>query len=171
MEIVAYPEPILKEKAEPVRNIDQDIQDLIDTMGELMYGAAGIGLAANQVGVAKQVFVFDLDYREKGKSLNVLINPVVVLAEDRIEFEEGCLSVPDFLAKTTRRKYLKVKGLDRDGKPIDIETEGVLSVCIQHEIDHLNGTLILDHVSRLKRNLYKKKIAKLMKRDREIGNG
>jgi peptide deformylase len=167
MEIVAYPDPILREKAEPVCNIDQDIQDIIEIMGELMYGASGIGLAANQVGIAKQIFVFDLDYRDKGKNLSALINPTIVLAEDRIEFEEGCLSVPDFLAKTTRRGYIKVTGLDRKGKPIDIEAEGLLAVCIQHEIDHLNGTLILDHVSRLKRNLYTKKIAKLMKRERD----
>jgi peptide deformylase len=165
MEIVAYPDPILREKAEPVCNIDQDIQDLIEIMGELMYGASGIGLAANQVGVAKQIFVFDLDYREKGRNLNALINPTIVLAEDRLEFEERCLSVPDFLAKTTRRKRIKVTGLDRKGKPIDMEAEDLLAVCIQHEIDHLNGTLILDHVSRLKRNLYTKRIAKLMKRD------
>jgi peptide deformylase len=165
MDIVAYPDPILKKKAEPVHDIDQDIRDLIEAMGELMYGASGIGLAANQVGVAKQVFVFDLNYREQGRSLNVLINPTIVLAEQSIEFEEGCLSVPDFLAKTTRRKYLKVRGLDKEGKPIDIEAEGLLAICIQHEIDHLNGTLILDHVSRLKRNLYTKRIAKLMKKD------
>jgi peptide deformylase len=167
MEIVAYPDPILREKAEPVCNIDQDIQDIIEIMGELMYGASGIGLAANQVGIAKQIFVFDLDYRDKGKNLSALINPTIVLAEDRIEFEEGCLSVPDFLAKTTRKGYIKVTGLDRKGKPIDMEAEGLLAVCIQHEIDHLNGTLILDHVSRLKRNLYTKKIAKLMKRERD----
>jgi peptide deformylase len=165
MDIVAYPDPILREKAEPVHSIDQDIQDLIEIMGELMYGASGIGLAANQAGVAKQVFVFDLDYREKGRNLNVLINPTIILAEDTIDFEEGCLSVPDFLAKTSRRRYIKVTGLDRNGKPIDIEAEGLLAVCIQHEIDHLNGTLILDHVSRLKRNLYTKRIAKMMKRD------
>jgi len=167
MEIVAYPDPILREKAEPVYNIDQDTLDLIEIMGELMYGASGIGLAANQVGVAKQIFVFDLDYREKGRNLNALINPTIVLAEDRIEFEEGCLSVPDFLAKTTRRKYIKVTGIDKKGKPIDREAEGLLAVCIQHEIDHLNGTLILDHVSSLKRNLYTKRIAKLMRRDRD----
>ena len=165
MEIVTYPDPILKKKAEPVDHIDQEIQDLIESMGELMYGSSGIGLAANQAGIAKQVFVFDLHYRERGRDLNVLINPTIVLAEDRIEFEEGCLSVPDFLAKTTRRKYLKVKGLDRNGKPIDIEAEDLLAICIQHEIDHLNGTLILDHVSQLKRNLYKRRIRKLMKRD------
>jgi len=167
MDIVTYPDSILEEKAEPVHNIDQEIQDLIETMGELMYGASGIGLAANQVGVAKQIFVFDLNYREKGRRLNAVINPVIVSGEDRIEFEEGCLSVPDFLAKTTRKRYLKVTGLDRKGGPLDIEAEGLLSVCIQHEVDHLNGTLILDHVSRLKRNLYKKKIAKLMKRERD----
>jgi peptide deformylase len=164
MEIVVYPDPILKKKAEPVRHIDQDIQDLIETMGELMYGASGIGLAANQVGVSKQVFVFDLDYREKGKNLNVLINPTIVLAEETIEYEEGCLSVPDFQAKTTRRKHLKVNGIDGHGKPIDIEAEDLLAICIQHEIDHLNGTLILDYVSHLKRNLYKRRIEKLMKR-------
>lgn len=112
MEIVTYPDSILEKKAEPVDHIDRDIQDLIENMGELMYSASGIGLAANQAGVAKQVFVYDLHYREKGRNLNVLINPTIVLAEDTIEFEEGCLSVPDFLAKTTRRKYLKVKGLD-----------------------------------------------------------
>ena len=166
MEIVTYPDPILKKKAEPVDHIDQDMQDLIESMGELMYGSSGIGLAANQAGVAKQVFVFDLDYREKGRNLNVLINPTIVLAEEKIEPEEGCLSVPDFLAKTTRRRYLKVKGLDGNGKPIDIEAEDLLAICIQHEIDHLNGTLILDHVSHLKRNLYKRRIEKLMKRDR-----
>jgi peptide deformylase len=165
MEIVAFPDPILKEEAEPVRTIDQEIQDLIETMGELMYGASGIGLAANQVGIAKRIFVYDLDYREKGRNLNVLINPTIILAEDSIEFEEGCLSVPDFLAKTARNKYVKATGLDRNGNPLDIEAEGLLAVCIQHEIDHLNGTLILDHVSRLKRNLYKKRIAKLMKKD------
>jgi len=166
MDIVAYPDPILKEEAEPIRNIDQDIQDLIGIMGELMYSASGIGLAANQVGIAKRMFVYDLDYREKGRNLNVVINPTIVLAEDRIDFEEGCLSVPDFLAKTARSKHVKAKGLDQNGNPIDIEAEGLLAVCIQHEIDHLNGTLILDHVSRLKRNLYKKRIAKLMKKDK-----
>ncbi|MFW6115026.1 MAG: peptide deformylase [Thermodesulfobacteriota bacterium] len=166
MDIVVYPDPILKEEAEPVLDIDQDIQDLITVMGELMYSASGIGLAANQVGIAKRIFVYDLDYREKGRHLKVMINPSIVLAEDRIDFEEGCLSVPDFLAKTARSKYVKAEGLDSNGNPLDIEAEGLLAVCIQHEIDHLNGTLILDHASRLKRNLYKKRIAKLKKKDR-----
>jgi peptide deformylase len=166
MKIYTYPDPILKKQAEPVVTIDDEIQNLVDNMGKVMYEAPGIGLAANQVGVAKRVIVFDIDYREKGRDLNVLINPSIVLAEDKTEFEEGCLSVPDFQDKITRKKYIKVKGVDRHGKPIDIEAEDLLAICIQHEIDHLNGKLILDHVSHLKRDLYKKKIEKLMKKGR-----
>jgi len=164
MEIVTYPDPILKKKAGPVDNIDGNIHNLIDNMSKLMYRASGIGLAANQVGVAKRVIIFDINYKEKGKDLTVLINPTIVLAEDRVVFEEGCLSIPDFQDKITRKKYLKVKGVDRNGKPIDIEAEDLTAICIQHEIDHLDGTLILDHVSYLKRNLYKRKAEKLMKR-------
>ena len=164
MKICTYPDPILMKEAEPVLNIDQDIQDLIDGMITVMYEASGIGLAANQVGVAKRVITFDVDYREKGKNPNILINPTIVLAEDTVEFEEGCLSVPDFLEKITRNKYLKVQGLDRHGKPIDMEAQGLLAICLQHEIDHLNGKLILHHVSHLKRTLYKKKAEKLMKK-------
>ncbi len=164
MDIRTYPDPILKKKAEPVVNIDGGIQGLIDTMITLMYRAWGIGLAANQVGVAKRVIVFDTDYGERGKNLTVLINPTIVLAEDKVVFEEGCLSLPDFQGRITRKKYLKVTGLDRHGKPVDIDAEGLPAICIQHEIDHLNGTLILDHVSHLKRNLYKRRVEKLMKK-------
>ena len=164
MNIRTYPDPILKKMAQPVVNIDGDIQDLIDDMSKLMYQASGIGLAANQVGVAKRVIIFDMNYKEKGEDLTVLINPTIVLAEDEVLFEEGCLSVPAFLGKITRKKHLKVQGLDRRGKIIDIDAEDLMAICIQHEIDHLNGTLILDHVSHLKRNLYKRKTEKLMKK-------
>jgi peptide deformylase len=164
MEILTYPDTILKKMADPVDNIDGNIHNLIDNMSKLMYRASGIGLAANQVGVAKRVIIFDINYKEKGKDLTVLVNPTIVLAEDRVVFEEGCLSIPDFQDKITRKKYLKVKGVDRNGKPIDIEAEDLTAICIQHEIDHLDGTLILDHVSYLKRNLYKRKVEKLMKR-------
>lgn len=164
MKIRTYPDPILMKEAEPVLNIDQDIQDLIDDMSTVMYEASGIGLAANQVGVPKRVIVFDVNCREKGKNLTILINPTIVLAEDPVEFEEGCLSVPDFLEKVTRNKHVKVTGLDRHGKPIDIEAQDLLAICLQHEIDHLNGKLILDHVSHLKRTLYKRKVEKLMKK-------
>ena len=166
MQIITYPDRILKKKAEPVINVNGDIQGLIDSMSTLMYQASGIGLAANQVGVAKRVIIFDIDHKEKGKDLTVLINPTIVLAEDKIVSEEGCLSVPDFNSEITRKKHLKVHGVDRHGKPIDIEAEDLLAICIQHEINHIDGTLILDHVSHLKRNLYKRKIEKLMKKAR-----
>ncbi len=165
MDIVTYPDPVLKRKAELVENIDGDVQRLIDNLSTLMYQSSGIGLAANQVGIEKRIIIFDIDYKEKGKDLTVLINPEILFAEDKIEFEEGCLSVPDFQGKITRKKYIQVKGLDRDGKPVNIETENLTAICIQHEIDHLNGTLILDHVSHLKRNIYRRKIEKLMKKE------
>ncbi|MFO8163469.1 MAG: peptide deformylase [Thermodesulfobacteriota bacterium] len=165
MDIVTYPDPVLKRKAELVENIDGDVQRLIDNMSTLMYQSSGIGLAANQVGIEKRIIIFDIDYKEKGKDLTVLINPEILFAEDKIEFEEGCLSVPDFQGKITRKKYIQIKGLDRDGKPVNIETENLTAICIQHEIDHLNGTLILDHVSHLKRNIYRRKIEKLMKKE------
>jgi len=164
IEIVTYPDPVLKKKAELVENIDGNIQNLIDNMSKLMYQSSGIGLAANQVGEEKRVIIFDINYKEKGKNLTVLINPTIILAEERIVFEEGCLSVPDFQGKITRKKFIKAQGVDRNGKSIDIEAEDLTAICIQHEIDHLNGTLILDHVSHLKRNIYKRKIDKLMKR-------
>ncbi|UCF72214.1 MAG: peptide deformylase [Deltaproteobacteria bacterium] len=164
MNIHTYPDPILKKKAEPVVSIDGGLQRLINNMSKLMYEAWGIGLAANQVGVAKRIIIFDTTYREKEKDLTVLINPTIVLAEGKVVSEEGCLSVPDFQGKITREEYLKVRGLDRRGKPIDIDAEGLTAICIQHEIDHLNGTLILDHVSHLKRNLYRRKIDKLLKK-------
>jgi peptide deformylase len=164
MEIAIYPDPVLKKKAELVENIDGNIQNLIDTMSKLMYQASGVGLAANQVGIGKRVIIFDIHYKEKGKDLTVLINPTIVLAEDKVVFEEGCLSVPDFQGQITRKKYVQVQGLDRDGKPINIEAEDLTAICIQHEIDHLDGTLILDHVSHLKRSLYKRKVEKLMKK-------
>jgi peptide deformylase len=164
MNIRTYPDPILRKVAQRVVDIDGKIQGLIDSMSKLMYHASGIGLAANQVGVSKRVIIFDINYKEKGEDLTVLINPTIVLAEDKIVLEEGCLSVPDFRGEITRKRYLKVQGIDRHGKPIDIDAEDLMAICIQHEIDHLNGTLILDHVSHLKRNLYKRKAEKLMKK-------
>ena len=166
MEIVTYPDPILKRKALVVENIDEEIQSLIDSMSTVMYKSSGIGLAANQIGVEKRVIIFDIDYKEKKKDLTVIINPEIILMEDKIEFEEGCLSVPDFQGKINRKKYIQVQGIDRHGNPINIEAEDLTAICIQHEIDHINGTLILDHVSHLKRTLYKRKIEKLMQKEK-----
>ncbi len=165
MRIYTYPDPVLNTKAEPVENIDEDIQRLVDGMAELMYAAPGIGLAANQVGNLKRVLIYDISSKkEEGRNLSVLINPEIILAEGKIVHEEACLSVIDYSSEITRKANVKVRGMDRHGKPVDIEAEGLLAVCLQHEIDHLNGLLFIDHISSLKRSLYKKRLKKMLKR-------
>lgn len=163
MRILTYPDPVLKTCAGPIENIDGDLQILIDKMAGTMYAAPGIGLAANQVGELLRVIVFDLTPRDGDRNLHVLINPEIVEAEGSVEHEEGCLSVIDFAAEVTRSARVKVRGFDRHGEPVDIEGEGLLAICLQHEIDHLNGVLFIDHISSLKRTLYKKKLKKMMK--------
>lgn len=163
MKIITYPDPLLRAETESVKNIDENIQHLIDRMAETMYGAPGIGLAANQVGEQKRIIVYDLTPRETGRRLSVLINPEIVLAEGDIVYDEACLSVLDYSAEVTRRARVKVRGVDREGNPVDIEAECLLAVCLQHEIDHLNGRLFIDHISSLKRALYKKRLKKMLK--------
>lgn len=168
MSIHTYPNPILREKARPLNDIDEEIQHLIDRMAETMYAAPGIGLAANQVGELKRIIVYDVTPRDEGRRLSVLINPEIVLSEGHIVYEEACLSVIDYSAEVARRSKIKVRGWDRDGKPVDIETEdNLLAICLQHEIDHLNGILYIDHISPLKRALYKKKLMKMLKKAKE----
>ena len=163
MKIHTYPDSILRVRTDEVLNINGDMQTLINRMAETMYEAPGIGLAANQVGVNQRILVYDLTPKEEGRHLSVIINPEIVLAEGEIVHEEACLSVIDFSAEVTRRAQIKVKGIDRNEKPIDIEAEGLLAICLQHEIDHLNGSLFIDHISSLKRTLYNKKLKKMLK--------
>ena len=165
MKIYTYPDPVLKTKAEPITEIDEELQVLIDRMIETMYAAPGVGLAANQVGVLKRLIVFDRNPKEDETDPVALINPAIVLGEDQIKRDEACLSVIDFSADVVRKAQVKVSGLDRHGNPFDIEAEGLLSVCLQHEIDHLDGILFLDHISTLKRALYKKKLKKMEKKE------
>lgn len=160
LDIHTYPDPVLKAHAEPVENIDGALQDLIDNLLGIMYAAPGIGLAANQVGALKRVIVFDKSPKEEGRDPAVLINPEIVVGEDTIRWEEACLSVVDFSAEVVRRARVHVRGIDRNERPVDMEAEDLLAVCLQHEIDHLNGTLFIDHISSLKRALYKKKLKK-----------
>jgi len=164
MEIRTYPDPALRARAESVENIDEEIQNLIDNMIEIMYAAPGIGLAANQVGILKRVIAFDRFPGEAGKNPGVLINPEIVMSEGKVIFEEACLSVIDLTADVTREAQVIVRGVDRHGKPIEIEAEDLNAICLQHEIDHLNGVLFIDHISSLKRNLYKKRLKKKLKR-------
>lgn len=158
LDILVYPDPRLRTVAKPVEAVDQEILQLVDDMLETMYNANGIGLAATQVDVHKQVLVMDLS--EQRDQPMVLINPVVKSAEGEQEYDEGCLSVPEYYAPTKRAEKITVSALDREGEIIEFEAEGLEAVCIQHEIDHLKGKVFVDYLSRLKQERVKKKIAK-----------
>ena len=162
-EIKTYPEKVLKQKAAPVENIDGQLQRLIDDMIETMYAAPGIGLAAPQVGVSKSLIVIDVSRKEEEKTpLIVLINPVMKEADGEMESEEGCLSLPGYITIVKRAERVLVQGLDREGRPVQIEGEGVLCRALQHEIDHLNGTLLIDRISSIKREFFKKRFQKAL---------
>jgi peptide deformylase len=164
LEIQKYPEPVLKEKARPVEHITDDIQCLIDDMADTMYKAPGIGLAANQVGALHRVIVFDVTPKEDGRNLNVIINPEIIASEGSLVHEEACLSVVDYSCDVRRHACVTVSGLDREGKPVQIEAKDLLAVVLQHEIDHLDGILFIDRISRLKRSLYKRQLHKTLKK-------
>jgi peptide deformylase len=156
--ILHHPDPRLRKKTPPVERFDQSLQKLIDDMFETMYAAPGVGLAANQVGVQLRLAVMDCS--EEHNQPLVLINPEVSGAEDRQEMEEGCLSVPDIRDKILRYNKLRLRALDRHGQPYELEAEGLMAQCIQHEIDHLDGKLYIDYLSSLKRERIRKKLAK-----------
>ena len=156
--ILEFPDPRLRTKAAPVAEVDASVRKLIDDMFETMYAAPGIGLAATQVNVHKRVLVVDVT-EDRSKPL-ALINPEVISREGVEETEEGCLSVPGIYDKVTRAEKIRVRTLDRNGKQIEIEADGLLAVCIQHEMDHLEGKLFVDYLSELKRTRIRKKLEK-----------
>ncbi len=160
LEIKKYPEEVLKKKALPVENIDRDLHRLIDAMVETMYAAPGIGLAAPQVGVSKRLIVIDVSTKDEKHPLIVLINPEIVETDSFVDSEEGCLSVPGYTSTIKRAGSVVVKGLDRNGKPIQIEGSGLLARALQHEIDHLDGILFIDRLSSIKREFFKKRYLK-----------
>lgn len=162
--IITYPDTVLRERSEPVTNINGEVQQLIDDMADTMYQAPGIGLASNQVGEPRRVIIFDVSHNDKPSELVVLINPEIVEVDGAVVSEEGCLSVLDYSAEIKRAKCVTVKGLDREGNPITLIQEGLPAIVLQHEIDHLNGTLFIDHISKLKRELYKRKLKKIFKK-------
>ncbi len=165
MKVLTYPDPFLKKTAKPVENIDEEIHKLIENMVVIMYDAPGVGLAAMQVGVDKSLIVYDSGLgKEEERKPEVLINPKIVASEGSVISEnEGCLSVPDFRADVKRCAAVAVEGVDKNGKPVRIERDDFLAVVLQHEIDHLNGTLFIDRISSLKRELYKRRIRKQIK--------
>jgi len=160
LEILKYPHPLLKKRCEKVDRIDVEVKKLIRDMTETMYQANGIGLAACQVGVSRRVIVVDVSPIDPEKNFFAMVNPEVISEEGEIEHEEGCLSVPDCFEKMKRKEKIRVRGFSQAGKEIEISAEGILAIAIQHEIDHLNGVLILDRISRLKREIYRNKLRK-----------
>lgn len=158
LDILHYPDARLHTVAKPVQAVDARIRQLVDDMAETMYAAPGIGLAATQVNVHERVIVIDIT--ETRDDLRVFINPEIVSQSGRVEGEEGCLSVPGVFDKVTRSEHVTVRALDRDGKPFELQADGLLAVCIQHEMDHLLGKVFVDYLSMLKRNRIKQKLLK-----------
>ncbi|WP_416796411.1 peptide deformylase [Ciceribacter azotifigens] len=159
--LIILPDPLLRQVSKPVERVDSDILKLADDMLETMYDAPGIGLAAVQVGVARRLLVIDVSREDEEKQPLVFINPEILTSSDeRSTYEEGCLSIPDYYAEVERPAKVTVRSIDREGKEQTTEAEGLLATCLQHEIDHLNGVLFIDHISRLKREMVIKKFTK-----------
>jgi peptide deformylase len=168
-EILQFPDPRLREVSKPILEITDEIRSLAQEMFQIMYDEPGIGLAAPQINECIRMAVVDTQWGEEGAEKNpiVLINPEIIEREGKITWTEGCLSVPDFQAEVERASRVKVKALDLDGKEQVYDVEELDAVCFQHEIDHLDGVLFIDHISRLKRNLYINKRKKALAREEE----
>ena len=164
LKILTYPDNVLRNPTRELDNIDGDVQKMIDQMSETMYAAPGVGLAAIQVGWNRSVLIYDISPSEDGGSLQVLINPRIIEREGEILSEnEGCLSVPEFRADVKRYGCILVEGVDREGRPLRLDADGMLAIVLQHEIDHLNGKLFIDHISALKRQMYTRRMKKKLR--------
>lgn len=161
LDILIFPDPLLRTRAEPVSEVDGEVAALVDRMFETMYDAPGIGLAATQVDVHRRIVVIDTS-EEKDAPLT-LVNPELTLVEGMGEMQEGCLSIPGVYELIKRPERVRVAAVDREGEPFELEAEGLLAVCIQHEIDHLDGKLFVDHLSPLKRNRIRRKMLKRLR--------
>ena len=168
-EVVQFPDPRLKEVSKPITEVTDELRELARDMIDVMYDEPGIGLAAPQVGASVRMFVIDTEWGDEGneKSPTVVINPEISDREGRITWDEGCLSVPDYNATVERDAKITLRGQDLDGNPIEERAEGLRAVCIQHEVDHLDGILFIDRISRLKRSLYVKKRKKQLAAEAE----
>ena len=168
-DILIIPDPKLRLKSEPIKAIDKELRALVDDMFETMYEAPGIGLAAIQIGVPRRVVTMDLAKKDDAKAPQVFINPEVIWKSDeKSVYEEGCLSIPEYYEEVERPTSVKVKFLDLEGKEHEIEANGLLATCLQHEIDHTNGVLFIDHISKLKRDMVLKKFKKAQKRGEPV---
>jgi peptide deformylase len=166
--ILKLPDPRLRLVSTPVKKVDDQLRRLVEDMFETMYDAPGIGLAAIQIGVPERIVTMDLAKKDEPPEQRVFINPELVWSSgDKAVREEGCLSIPEYYEEVERPEQVKVRYLDLDGKPQEIDADGLLATCLQHEIDHLNGVLFIDHLSKLKRNMVIKKFTKAAKREAE----
>ena len=167
-EILTFPDPRLKKAATEVENMDGSLAEFVEDMVQTMYAAPGIGLAATQVGSQDRIVVLDVNHEEKGKDLLKLVNPRITASEGSIIWEEGCLSVVDYTAEVKRAAKIEVKAWTLDQKEITLQAEELLAVCLQHELDHLTGKLFIDRISRLKRELYSRRVKKLIREGRPL---
>ncbi|MBD8686244.1 peptide deformylase [Rhizobium sp. CFBP 13717] len=159
--LIILPDPLLRQQSKPIEQVDAEITRLADDMLETMYDAPGIGLAAIQIGVPRRMLVIDISREDEDRKPIVFINPEILTVSDDVStYEEGCLSIPDYYAEVERPAALTLAYIDRDGKKQMLEADGLLATCLQHEIDHLNGVLFIDHISRLKREMVIKKFTK-----------
>ena len=164
LDILTFPDKFLRQPTKPVENINGQLQQFIEDMAETMFAAPGVGLAAIQVGSHHSLLIYDDAPGEAKQSYGVIINPQIVDSHGELLSEsEGCLSVPEFRADVRRAASVLVEGVDRDGNPLQVEADEFMAIVLQHEIDHLNGTLFIDHISALKRQLYKRRVKKMMK--------
>jgi peptide deformylase len=165
LDIITYPDKRLRHKAAPVKAVDDEVRQVVADMAETMYNAPGMGLAAVQVGINKRIIIYDISGPEDNPKLEVLINPVIVETEgSQLSESEGCLSVPDYRSDVKRYERVKVEALDKDGQAVEIDTDGLHAIVLQHEIDHLDGVLFIDKISALKREMYKRKVKKALKK-------
>ena len=160
-EIIIWPDPVLKEVARPVGKVDDGLRRLLDDMSETMYAADGVGLAAPQIAVLKRCIVIDTSPRQEGQTLVHLVDPQIVKTEGVTTYTEGCLSIPGEAEEVERAAKVWVRALDYHGKPFEMECDGLLAIAVQHEYDHLDGTLFVDHLSSLKREIIRRRMKKL----------
>jgi peptide deformylase len=162
--LIILPDPVLRQLSKPVETVDADVRRLADDMLETMYDAPGIGLAAIQIGIPRQMLVIDLAKDGEEKQPQVFINPkILTVSDERSVYEEGCLSIPDYYAEVERPATITIEYIDLDGKQLTAQADGLMATCLQHEIDHLNGVLFIDHISKLKREMVIRKFTKAAK--------
>jgi peptide deformylase len=168
LRILHYPDPVLKRVSAPVATIDDELKTLAKDMAETMYAAPGVGLAAPQVGISKRLVLIDCSPQDAPRQLITAVNPEILERDGESFEEEGCLSIPGYYARVLRSAWVKARYLDLEGKTVEVEAEGLLAIAFQHETDHLDGILFVDHLSSLKKGMFRKKYKKILEQQKEL---